>query len=213
MVSGSKGTANIVPLENPTTMTWSDLSIATHPYTHLKEDVQISDVPPDCRYDTMACDFYDYVMGNKENPFTYRHDYTVQKVIMEMIKDLDTPKILVINKIDTMSPEEYKQIFDEYDELNVFDGIFGTSALEGINVNDLLAKIETYLEEGPMFFPEDMVTDSPIKQRISEIVREKLLWALDKEVPHGIAIEVTGMEEEKIKVINHRIEDLEKYHR
>ena len=87
MVSGSKGTANIVPLENPTTMTWSDLSIATHPYTHLKEDVQISDVPPDCRYDTMACDFYDYVMGNKENPFTYRHDYTVQKVIMEMIKD------------------------------------------------------------------------------------------------------------------------------
>lgn len=78
------------------------------------------------------------------------------RYIMEMIKDLDTPKILVINKIDTMSPEEYKTIFDEYDELGVFDGIFGTSALEGINVGDLLAKIETYLEEGPMFFPEDI---------------------------------------------------------
>ena len=87
MVSGSKGTANIVPLENPTTMTWSDLSIAGHPYTHLKEDVQITDVPPDCRYDSMALDFYDYVMGTKENPFTYQHDYTVQKVILEMIGD------------------------------------------------------------------------------------------------------------------------------
>ena len=51
-----------------------------------------------------------------------------------------------------------------------------------------------------MFFPEDMVTDSPIKQRLSEIVREKLLWSLDKEIPHGIAIEVTRMSEDKNKV-------------
>ncbi len=87
MVSGSKGTANIVPLENPITMTWSDLSIAHHPYTHLKEDISIADVPPDCRYDTMALDFYDYVMGTKENPYTYRHDYTVQKVLTEMLQD------------------------------------------------------------------------------------------------------------------------------
>lgn len=87
MVSGSKGTVNIVPLENPITMTYSDLTITDRPYAHVKQDVQIADVPPDCRYDDMVCDFYDYVMGTKKNPFTYQHDYTVQKVLTEMIKD------------------------------------------------------------------------------------------------------------------------------
>ncbi len=87
MISGSKGTVNIVPLENPITMTYSDLTITNRPYAHVKQDVDIADVPPDCRYDDMAQDFYDYVMGNKENPFTYQHDYTVQKVLMEMISE------------------------------------------------------------------------------------------------------------------------------
>ena len=59
--------------------------------------------------------------------------------------------------------------------MNVFDAIYGTSALEGINVGDLLGKIETYLEEGPMFFPEDMVTDHPERFIVSEIIREKVL--------------------------------------
>lgn len=118
------------------------------------------------------------------------------KYILEMIKDLDTPKILVINKIDTMKPEEYKEIFDEYDAMNVFDGIFGTSALEGINVGDLLNKIETYLEEGPMFFPEDMVTDHPERFIVSEIIREKVLNYLEDEVPHGVAIEIESYKEE-----------------
>jgi len=118
------------------------------------------------------------------------------RYIMEMIKDLDTPKILVINKIDTMTPEEYKEIFDEYDAMNIFDGIFGTSALEGINVDDLLTKIETYLEEGPMFFPEDMVTDHPERFIVSEIIREKVLNYLEDEVPHGVAIEIESYKEE-----------------
>lgn len=87
MISGSKGTVNIVPIENPITMTYSDTEIANHPYKTLKQDIDIADVPPDCRYDDMVCDFYDYIMGTKENPYTYEHDYTVQKVIMEMIKD------------------------------------------------------------------------------------------------------------------------------
>ncbi len=118
------------------------------------------------------------------------------RYIMEMIKDLDTPKLLVINKIDTMTPEGYKEIFDEYDSLGVFDGIFGTSALEGINVGELLDKIETYLEEGPMFFPEDMVTDHPERFIVSEIIREKVLNYLQDEVPHGVAIEIESYKEE-----------------
>ena len=101
------------------------------------------------------------------------------KYILDMIRDLDTPKILVINKIDKMEPEEYKEIFDEYEETGVFDAIYGTSALEGKNVPQLLAKIETYLEEGPMFFPEDMV-----------------LTYLEEEVPHGVAIEIESYKEE-----------------
>lgn len=118
------------------------------------------------------------------------------KYIVDLIKDLDTPKILVINKIDTMGPEEYKEIFDEYDELDVFDAIFGTSALEGKNVPDLLSKIEEYMEEGPMFFPEDMVTDHPERFIVSEIIREKVLNYLEEEVPHGVAIEIESYKEE-----------------
>ena len=118
------------------------------------------------------------------------------KYILDMIRDLDTPKILVINKIDKMEPEEYKEIFDEYEETGVFDAIYGTSALEGKNVPQLLAKIETYLEEGPMFFPEDMVTDHPERFIVSEIIREKVLYYLEEEVPHGVAIEIESYKEE-----------------
>lgn len=118
------------------------------------------------------------------------------KYILDMIRDLDTPKILVINKIDKMEPEEYKEIFDEYEKTGVFDAIYGTSALEGKNVPQLLAKIETYLEEGPMFFPEDMVTDHPERFIVSEIIREKVLNYLEEEVPHGVAIEIESYKEE-----------------
>lgn len=118
------------------------------------------------------------------------------KYILEMIRSLDTPKILVINKIDRMEPEEYKEIFEEYEETGVFDAIYGTSALEGKNVPQLLAKIETFLEEGPMFFPEDMVTDHPERFIVSEIIREKVLNYLNEEVPHGVAIEIESYQEE-----------------
>lgn len=118
------------------------------------------------------------------------------KYILEMIRSLDTPKILVINKIDKMGPEEYKEIFEEYEETGVFDAIYGASALEGKNVPQLLAKIETYLEEGPMFFPEDMVTDHPERFIVSEIIREKVLNYLEEEVPHGVAIEIESYKEE-----------------
>ena len=123
------------------------------------------------------------------------------RYIVDMIKDLETPKLLIINKIDKMSPEEYAGIYSEYDELNVFDGIFGTSALEGTNVKNLLDKIETYLEEGPMYFPEDMVTDHPERFIVSEIIREKILNYLEEEVPHGVAVEIETYEE-KPKITN-----------
>lgn len=85
MVSGSKGTVNIVPLEKKCHMTYSDKSIATKPYMDMKIDVDVDDVVDGCRYDIMIQDFYEYVVGMKENPFTYEHDALVQEVLSEIV--------------------------------------------------------------------------------------------------------------------------------
>ena len=125
---------------------------------------------------------------------------TSELKLIETLKKLDIPAILVVNKIDTVKKENLFPIIEKYSEEFDFDAIIPVSAKTGDGVDILLEEIKKYLIEGPMFFPEDMVTDSPIKQRLSEIVREKLLWSLDKEIPHGIAIEVTRMNEDKNKV-------------
>lgn len=85
MVSGSKGTVNIIPMENAVCMTYSDTNIASNCYADMKELVPVKDVPMDCRYDEMVQDFYQYIMGTKENPFTYEHDYLVQKVLDKIV--------------------------------------------------------------------------------------------------------------------------------
>lgn len=85
VVSGSKGTVNIVPIENDCTMTYADLNIATNPYEDMKEVLDITDVSKGGRYDEMMRDFYAYIMGTKQNPFSYEHDYLVQKVLDEMV--------------------------------------------------------------------------------------------------------------------------------
>lgn len=118
------------------------------------------------------------------------------KYIVDLLKEVDTPKILVINKIDKIDPEKFKKIYEEYQDLNVFNDIFGISALEGKNVEDLIKKLESMLSEGPMYFPEDMVTDHPERFIVSEIIREKVLLYLDEEIPHGVAIELESYSEE-----------------
>ena len=118
------------------------------------------------------------------------------KYILEMLKEVKTPKLLIINKIDRMDPEEFRGIYEEYSQMGVFDDVLGTSALEGKNVNALLSRIEEFLEEGPMYFPEDMITDHPERFIVSEIIREKLLLYLQDEVPHGVAVEIESYAEE-----------------
>ncbi len=86
MVSGSRGTVNIMPIENDCTMTYSDLKIASHAYEDMKENAGIKDIPKSCRYDEIMKDFYAYITGEKKNPFTYEHDYLVQKVLYKIIK-------------------------------------------------------------------------------------------------------------------------------
>lgn len=117
------------------------------------------------------------------------------KNIVNMLKEVDTPKILVINKIDKMEPDKFKRIYEEYEALGIFDYVTGVSALNDTNVPELLAKLESMMEEGPMYFPEDMVTDHPYRFIVSEIIREKTLLYLNDEVPHGVAVEIESYQE------------------
>lgn len=115
--------------------------------------------------------------------------------ILEKLKSLKTPRILVINKIDKIDPPVFEEIYKKYEETGIFDAIIGTSATEGKNVDVLLDKLCSLAEEGPMFFPPDMVTDHPERFLVSEIIREKLLLYLEEEVPHGVAVEIERYEE------------------
>ncbi len=85
VVSGSKGTVNIMPLERKCTMMYSDASIATNCYEDMKEYIEVKDDSANGRYDDMMKDFYAYIKGTKVNPFTYKHDYNVQKVLDEIV--------------------------------------------------------------------------------------------------------------------------------
>ena len=120
-----------------------------------------------------------------------------ERYIIEKLKEVRTPKILVINKIDKMKPEDFKEIYEGYEAPGVFEEIFGTAAIEGLNVDKLRDAAEKYLEKGPMYFPPDMVTDHPERFIVSEIIREKLLHYLRDEVPHGTAVEIESFKEEE----------------
>ena len=119
------------------------------------------------------------------------------KYILELLKQTETPKILVINKMDTMEPDEFAQIYSEYEELGIFSEILGTSAIDGTNVQDVIDAAAKFMEEGPMYFPEDMITEDPVRFIVSEIIREKILMYLRDEVPHGVAVEIESFEEEE----------------
>lgn len=111
--------------------------------------------------------------------------------IMEKIGDI--PTILVINKTDTVKKEEILPVIASYSKAHEFKEIVFVSARSGDGVEFLKTIIKDNLESGPMYYPEDMVTDQQERQIIAEIIREKMLNLLDKEVPHGIAIEIVKM--------------------
>ena len=103
--------------------------------------------------------------------------------------------MLAINKMDSVGPEEYLELYNEYDKCGLFDEIFGISALQDTNVEKLMKCLSSYMTKGPMYYPEDMATDHPERFIVSEIIREKLLQYLDQEVPHGIFVEIESYEE------------------
>lgn len=117
------------------------------------------------------------------------------KKLLEMLSKEDTPKILAINKMDLMGPEKYLELYNTYEAMDMFDDIYGVSALNGDNVQMLVDRLAEYMQDGPMYYPEDMATDHPERFIVSEIIREKLLNYLNDEVPHGVAVEIESFEE------------------
>ena len=124
-----------------------------------------------------------------------------EEELIERIKALGVPSVLVINKIDTVKKDELLSVMQAYGEKHSFNAILPVSARNGEGLEELLQVLGEFLPEGPQLFPEDMVTDQPERQVCAEIVREKLLLCLDKEIPHGTAVEVTRFIERDDEVI------------
>ena len=124
-----------------------------------------------------------------------------EEELIERIKALGVPSVLVINKIDTVKKDELLSVMQAYGEKHSFDAILPVSARNGEGLEELLQVLGEFLPQGPQLFPEDMVTDQPERQVCAEIVREKLLLCLDKEIPHGTAVEVTRFIERDDEVI------------
>jgi len=120
---------------------------------------------------------------------------TQEEMLIEHIKKSGVPAILVINKIDTVRPDMTLPIIERYSQYYNFDAIIPISAKKGDGVSELLEVFEKYAKPGPQLFPDGMTTDQPERQIVAEIIREKLLICLDKEIPHGTAIEITKFSE------------------
>ncbi len=121
---------------------------------------------------------------------------TQERLLLEQLKAENMPTILVINKIDTLEEKEkLLEIIAIYSEAMDFDAIIPISARNRQGTDVLLKELEKYAVEGPHLFPEDMNSDQPEKQVVAEIIREKLLWNLDREIPHGTAVEITKFSE------------------
>ncbi|WP_160670858.1 GTPase Era [Clostridium sp. C8-1-8] len=122
--------------------------------------------------------------------------------IIESLKGIKAPVILVVNKVDENTKERVAETLKNYSETMSFAEIIPISALKGKNTNTLLDLIVKYLPEGPKFYPEDMITDVQERFVISEIVREKALRTLNEEVPHGIAVDIIQMKQNEKGLYN-----------
>lgn len=115
--------------------------------------------------------------------------------LIESFKSAGQRVILIINKTDTVDAKDVAELILKYGSLADFDAVIPTSAKNGKDKDLIISEIEKLLELGPLFFPEDMLTDQPEKQIAAEIIREKALKSLSDEIPHGIAVEIEKFKE------------------
>ena len=111
-----------------------------------------------------------------------------EESLIAQIKAHHMPAVLVINKIDTVKKEELLNVIATYAAAHEFEAVVPISARTGEGLDDLLGELSKYAIEGPQLFPEDMVSDQTERQLVAEIIREKMLRLLDREVPHGVAV-------------------------
>ena len=122
--------------------------------------------------------------------------------LIEQIKNSKCPAILAINKIDTVEKDTLLEVIALYSQAAEFAAIIPISAKTGDGVEALLDECEKYAIDSPFLFPEDSTTDQPERQVMAEIIREKLLWCLDREIPHGTAVEITKFSERDSGIID-----------
>lgn len=125
-----------------------------------------------------------------------------EEELIARLKETNVPAVLVINKIDTAEKSELLDVMAMYSQAHGFDAIIPISAKNNEGLDELMAQLDKYAVEGPQLFPDDMISDQPEKQICAELVREKLLLCLDKEIPHGTAIEVTKFSERENGIID-----------
>lgn len=125
-----------------------------------------------------------------------------EQMLLEELKAKRTPVILVINKIDAIEKEKLLEVIAAYSEAYRFDAIIPISARTGDGVEMLLRECDKYTVESPFLFPDDTTTDQPERQVMAEIIREKLLWNLEKEIPHGTAVEINTFTERDNGIID-----------
>ena len=122
--------------------------------------------------------------------------------LLQEIQADHCPVVLAINKIDTVEKEKLLEVISVYSQKADFEAIVPISAKTGDGVEDLLAVCKKHAVESPFLFPEDITTDQPERQVMAEIIREKLLWCLDREVPHGTAVEINKFSERDNGIID-----------
>ena len=118
------------------------------------------------------------------------NEWNDEEVALKSVMSENTPVILALNKVDKVAKENLLPLIAKVQELYKFAAIIPISAQKGDNVAQLLDETSKYIGEGPKYFPDDVITDQPVRQIVREIIREKALRLLNKEIPHGIAVEI-----------------------
>ena len=116
-----------------------------------------------------------------------------EKYIVEQLKKVKTPVILIVNKMDTVEQKELDKVIAVYKQLLDYEKIIPVSALRSRNLDTVIDTIMNKLPEGPQYYDEDTITDQPMRQIVAELIREKALRLLEQEIPHGIAVTIEQM--------------------
>ena len=124
-----------------------------------------------------------------------------EEALIAQLHKQNAPALLVINKIDTVEKDTLLEVIASYQDLYPFDACIPISAKRRDGLQELLQELDRYAVPGPQLFPDDMITDQPERQIVAEIIREKMLWNLEREIPHGTAVEITKFSERNDGVI------------